>query len=163
MDISSETKLPKTLHGLLRVAVGDCIQLERNPRYRFNMGDWHVPMLREAGDIKRCEICMAGAVMANTLHTSPEEYEEPDSFYNTGSHIYRRDLCAAFFAIDQLRKGYVSSAYETLYGKSPLTEIKNALLPISVLIKKAYVEANCTRAPYKVYMDAVEMLQEIGI
>lgn len=64
--------LPNTLSGLLELAVQDAQKCEALPElYRLDMGQWHTP---EAGV---CVICMAGAVIAQTLGVS-HDADAPD-------------------------------------------------------------------------------------
>ena len=60
-----ETFLPKKLWKLLALGVYDMKEIMKNPDYEFYMHEWHEPVKVEGRDI--CKVCMAGAVLANTL------------------------------------------------------------------------------------------------
>lgn len=65
--------LPDKISELIRVALYDLEQCERDDRYRIEMMDWHVP--DEVGvEDPVCEVCLAGAVMAKRLGISPHFY-----------------------------------------------------------------------------------------
>lgn len=93
--------LPDLPSALIRFALADLALVEADPRYFVEMGDWHYP---SAGT---CEVCLAGAVMAKSLGTSPDtphhpfDFEDPLAnklralnFFHTG------DLQAAFLVLD---------------------------------------------------------------
>src|SRR6187431_2046651 len=60
--------LPNKLSDLLELAVRDAQACEADPRYRLDMSAWHVP-----DGVGPCRVCMAGAVMAQTIHLAPSE------------------------------------------------------------------------------------------
>ena len=66
--------LPDQPSELLKLALNDLIQVENDPRYDINMGEWHYP--RETA----CSVCLAGAVMAGTLDADPGEELSPEDF-----------------------------------------------------------------------------------
>jgi hypothetical protein len=58
-------QLPDKPSELIRLAVKDMQLCEADPRYKLDMRSWHRPV--EGA----CHVCMAGAVMAQTLTLSP--------------------------------------------------------------------------------------------
>ena len=56
-------KLPDKLSDLFTVALDDLERCIADPRYEINMRDW----ISLNTSTKKCEVCMAGAVMAKTL------------------------------------------------------------------------------------------------
>jgi len=65
--------LPDKIGDLIRIAVKDLTLCEANPTYMINMDEWHTPNT----DASRCCVCLAGAVMAQTLKLNPqEEYKD---------------------------------------------------------------------------------------
>ena len=57
-------ELPNTLHGLLTVALDDLEKVMKDDRYSIYMGFWHSPITEENN---KCNVCLAGCVMAKTL------------------------------------------------------------------------------------------------
>lgn len=87
------TTLPDKPSELIRVALVDLEKCEADPRYLINMGSWHSPTCdtddcescardRKAANKPngRCYVCLAGAVMAQSLDTSPRKAGYPGSF-----------------------------------------------------------------------------------
>ncbi len=68
-------KLPNKPSELLEVAMHDLSLVERSSKYKVDMWSWHKPT--GAG---YCEVCMAGAVMAKTLHVDSKVYKTASSF-----------------------------------------------------------------------------------
>lgn len=67
------TTLPDKLSDLLVVALADLKTCEEDDKYRINMTKWHKPTLSG----HHCEVCLAGAVMAQTLRTPLTKWQEP--------------------------------------------------------------------------------------
>lgn len=107
----------KTLHKLLAVACNDFDAVLRDKRYAVNMGTWHQPYRTTfdfcsgehipAGD-NRCQVCLAGAVIAKSLGQSPSDEIEFCAI--------EMDVQARLAALDSLRKGDVVNAVYSLYG-----------------------------------------------
>lgn len=53
--------LPTKPSALIRTALADLAKCEADPRYSIDMGKWHVP------NGSHCAVCLAGAVMAQSL------------------------------------------------------------------------------------------------
>lgn len=62
--MSRKTRPPKTLSGLIRLAVNDARKLDRDAYWPV-CNTWHEPSGRQSGAV--CRICLAGAVIAGTL------------------------------------------------------------------------------------------------
>src|SRR5688572_25256587 len=97
----------KKLHELLTIAVDDCMKLESDLDVVFDFsGTWHEP--RDPIGFG-CVVCMAGAVMDQTLGVDRSEIVDPgDCGVNK----------SALFAINNLRHGFVRAAAELVYGRS---------------------------------------------
>jgi hypothetical protein len=93
-------KLPKTPSKLLRIALTDLMAVEKSKKYRIDMGMWHHGAV-EGG--QKCEVCMAGAVMAKTLKVPDDEWRDPGDFNSS-------DITKKLFAINLLRVGNISEA-----------------------------------------------------
>lgn len=59
------TKLPEKASDMIRLALKDLEAVEKSSDYRINMVEWHRPMESQRG--VECHVCMAGAVMAQTM------------------------------------------------------------------------------------------------
>ena len=86
------------LHELLNLALDDLEKCEKDPDYLIDMGEWHFPY---GG---KCFVCLAGAMMAKSLGTSPHYDGSPEDFEN----------CSELQALDCLRCGDVEQAYYVL-------------------------------------------------
>ena len=171
MIISKDLKLPDTLHGILRLAVGDSITTERDLSYRFHMSDWHVPahISERSFGVKHsplveCEVCMAGAIMAQTLEVPNSVMQEPSDFRSRygGETYLRGDIWDRLNAVNDMRVGNICTAYQYVYANRPYCALEKQLMEISKLIYTDF-DHRLGRAKYRTYMDAVEMLQEIGV
>jgi hypothetical protein len=98
------SRLPDTPSELLTVALADLAAVERDPRYRINMGSWHVP--EEDGT---CSVCLAGAVMARTLDMNPLKPLGP-----CDAGVLEESLENKLQALDELRNGDLREALELL-------------------------------------------------
>lgn len=85
--------LPEKLSALIRVAVADLEKVESDRQYKVKMSSWHCPV---AG---RCEVCLAGAVMAMSLGAPVGASCLPNGF---------EDEDRGLRALDYVRQGYVS-------------------------------------------------------
>ena len=103
--------LPDRPSALLALALADLQRVEKDPLYTVDMSNWHQPV-RVPGVPMTCEVCMAGAVLAKTLHLDREDVVR----FNP-HHEDDEGLCALGFksyAIDELRQGRVERALELL-------------------------------------------------
>jgi hypothetical protein len=110
-------KLPDKLSELIRLALRDLAAVEANPTYKVSMCDsWHEP------HGKVCHVCLAGAVMAKTLATSPREDKVPYEYPDT--HTVSRLL-----ALDYVRVGNVDFALVKLKLGIPETLTTSRIIP----------------------------------
>lgn len=74
--------LPNKLSQLILVALKDLELCEKDPNYRVNMHTWHGPAndMQLFGDAPYCVVCLAGAVMAQSLEAPKENVFVPDDF-----------------------------------------------------------------------------------
>lgn len=109
-------KLPRQPSKLIRLALADFDVVRKDKRYKIDMAVWHSSC--RYGDSDRCSVCLAGAVMANSLKVDISYLRSPNDFdKNT-----RNAICA----LNRLRAGLVWDAlsylgYRTV--KSGLPEI----------------------------------------
>lgn len=142
-----DTKLPDKLSDLLELALNDCQIVFTSGRYIENMEYWHHPK----GD--RCAVCMAGAVMANTLRVPIEESVDP-------THM-ESDTLERLLAINDMRTGEMFNAYERLNGRFPTPEDHYVLSEVKERIRREAV--NAFRADWSVYREVVETLRKAGL
>jgi hypothetical protein len=98
-EIKPAIKLPDKPSELIRVAINDLIMVEKSPKYTVDMGDWHEPVYMGSPDSIRCNVCLAGSVIACTLQADPSEEMYPSSFDN--------DTEAKLEALNEFRVGSV--------------------------------------------------------
>lgn len=95
-------RLPNKLSALLKIALTDLEAIEKSARYKVQMGSWHYP-----GDDGKCEVCLAGAVMAKRGGADRRLSLEPESFYDEKTACKLR-------AIDSLRGGNLRYAFSLM-------------------------------------------------
>lgn len=88
-------RLPNTPSKLIRIAIADLADVERDPKYRVKMGLWHKP---EGGV---CTVCLAGAVMAKTLRVGPASEMIPSRLLKDEEH--------KLLALDSFRAGNIET------------------------------------------------------
>ena len=67
--MSKRNRPPKRLSDLVELAVNDARRLDRSV-YEPRAAVWHTP---DVEDPTKCKVCLAGAVIAGTLHRLPSE------------------------------------------------------------------------------------------
>lgn len=68
--IPKNLKLPGVPSALIRVALDDLIRIEKDARYKVNMGHWHQPLEQDEfrhPPVKKCEVCFGGVVIAGRI------------------------------------------------------------------------------------------------
>ena len=99
------SKLPDKPSELIRVALADLAKCEADPTYEIDMNVWHKGA---AIPTDTCLVCLAGAVMANSLRVAPTASVIPPAGGFESGDI------GALFAIDSLRAGNVLAAVANL-------------------------------------------------
>ena len=107
MRASGLSGVPSTL---IRQAVRDMDACRGDPGYRLEMGTWHKP--GQAGE--PCGVCLAGAVMAQTLEAPRGEMRGPGQ--------YPEPIRRKMDALDLVRQGRVMAALHQL-GRSLPDEV----------------------------------------
>lgn len=98
--------LPRVPSQLIRLALKDLAKCEKSPLYEVDMSGWHIP-IPPNGTRAMCSVCLAGAVMAQSLQVPLLANEQPW----TPKHL---DNFNQLMALDSLRKGRVSTALRIL-------------------------------------------------
>jgi hypothetical protein len=104
----------KNISGLIRIALADLIECEKDPRYRIDMDDWHVPN-------SHCAVCLAGAVMAKTIKlpisqtvTFFDYHDNNDHRIDTLDQVFSPLLAQQFVFLDSIRLGTAREAWDSL-------------------------------------------------
>lgn len=75
--------LPDKPSELIRVALADLKKCEEDKKYRIDMSEWHAPThvrcAKENLDEYYCTVCLAGAVMGQTLEVPVDRYASSTS------------------------------------------------------------------------------------
>lgn len=94
----------RKLSDLMEVAIKDLRLVERQKKtYRIWMGDWHEP--KSDG---KCAVCLAGSVMAKTMHIPSEVYAVP------GCAILSQGDSERLKAVNESRTGSIYSALSSM-------------------------------------------------
>jgi hypothetical protein len=94
-----QIKLPSIPSELIRLAIADLEKIEKNPKYAIYMGDWHAVDSYTG----KCEVCLAGSVMACTLGVSPNIDSDACEFGD--------DVSAKLYALNDFRTGQIGAAF----------------------------------------------------
>lgn len=106
--IKAPNKLPEKLSELIEVALADLIKCERSAKYEIDMTVYHI----KPGVIrKQCCVCFAGGVMAQSLGADPKNSIDIWDYPPLTTWKLR--------ALDDIRKGHVTTALNSLDGDSP--------------------------------------------
>ena len=93
-------KLPDKPSELLRLALEDEEKCHNSPDYIVDMEIWHRPL---SG---KCTVCLAGAVMAQTLESNKTMMLSPAKF--------DQDTYSKLHALDYFRSGYIDDGLNCL-------------------------------------------------
>lgn len=158
-------ELPNRVSELIQLAVKDAKAIERSKTAILNMRIWQVVSLTKNN---KCEVCMAGAVMRQTLKLQNkidkrrlrDEYDKrfvslhPDDANDLDTQIKLR-------LIDNIRRGHLRSAIAALSGHKSLGEMDIKLIDqLEVLLKK---RLNGGTAPWGVYLKVARELKKVGL
>jgi hypothetical protein len=105
--------LPDKPSGLLRRALEDLERCRQDPRYEIDMGVWHLSFAPGV-----CTVCLAGAVMAQTLEIPPDNKVVPYDLVLQ----YGREwevVVMKLRALNQFRIGYVGDGFQLMGLKLP--------------------------------------------
>ena len=110
----SNAALPQTMAGLLEVAINDARKLDRSIYLPFH-NEWHNP---NAGSFF-CEICLAGSVIAGSLKIAPN--------LAVSSLAFDKRTEELLDALDNMRYGHWSKAFDLIYNRIPSLQIRDYL------------------------------------
>lgn len=105
----TETTKPSQL---IHLALKDLTKVEKSKKYVVNMARWHLPQTKwlKNGPVPtgKCEVCLAGAVMAKSLNSPADE--------NFGPSDFGRVLSGKLQSLNMFRTGYVREGVEAFFG-----------------------------------------------
>jgi hypothetical protein len=111
-------ELPDELSELLKISLSDIEKCMDSPKYSINMDVWfNYNSERHA----ECEVCMAGAVMAQTL--SDHENMSVDRMGIVEPHQLGPSFDGKLSSINSIREGSLRDAFEELYPEELIYEI----------------------------------------
>ena len=95
------------LSDILEIAITDLHKIAGNAAYDINMGRWHSGGKMATRDYQgdKCEVCLAGAVMANSFSIAYERSAEPYNFGEEKKKLY---------AVNDARRGFITDALRFL-------------------------------------------------
>ena len=112
-DTQAQTRPPEKLSDLIRLAVKDARRMNPDEywpdagifhqRFEVNTEDWNTEHYGPPPPPNACHACVAGAVIAGTLKTSPDEPRSPMSF--------EKGWSGSLYALDRIRCGDYDTAY----------------------------------------------------
>lgn len=114
--VSEPFPLPCALSELLHTAIADARSLSPDT-YVPCSSQWHF-----ASTLGTCQVCLAGSLIAGSLNNSPRFNAEPDMFSDDTDDKLR--------AVDAMRQGEWTEAYDYLYGEEPSAETRVLLLTL---------------------------------
>lgn len=145
--------LPTKLSDLLELAVKDSTTVLRKKNFKEDQGAWYCKSGRT------CYVCMAGAIMANTLKLAPAKsiFDMPDGYNNDAR---------ALNSVNAMREGRFTVAYELANNCFVPTGLSDSqyvtLKEVSWLVSSNFSESR-GRAPWATYRKAVKILREAGL
>ncbi len=110
------SKLPDKPSTLIRLALDDLKKCEASDDYVIDMADWHVPF-----GSGRCEVCLAGAVMAQSLGVGISRDTTPGSM---GEGLDRK-----LSSLEEFRQGYIHSGLRKM-GIEPPEDLYDEDVPM---------------------------------
>jgi len=116
-ELKKEVKLDRVdrLHVLLRIALDDLQECEKDPKYEVSMGDWVRTRIHPHGDT--CAVCLAGAVLARR-----------HGWQATAGHRCAQSPPRWAHALDCLRAGQLDAAAHNMPSWSPYLQTDSGRL-----------------------------------
>ncbi len=108
----TESILPDKPSALIRVALADLRAVEAHADYEVDMDVWHVDLPYPHDGGPQCCVCLAGAVMAQSLKANMLKDFTPDDFPND---------CEKLYALEFFRQGYVDEGLNEMGLETPVS------------------------------------------
>ena len=148
-----DKKLPYYPSELLKLALDDIAVVKKNKIYHINTSVWHT------ANVNTCSVCLAGAVLANTLKAS----SLVSLTHNSLRHRYiggenGRDNYSKMLIIELLRRLNLSHVYIkykelTLEDIEVIEEVKDVIYKKVLLLKDFIWKDVCKFKDFKVSHD----------
>ena len=106
--MNTNQHLPTTPSELIRAALADLHACEHDDLYVVDMEEWHTPVYDYDGE--GCAVCLAGAVMAQTLGAPREQAISTHDLAGYGSSVED-----GLRALDCFRRGLLKYGLEWLH------------------------------------------------
>lgn len=160
-------KLPDTMHELLALALDDLEKCTEDPEhYDLDMDEWHNPSEARGGP---CRVCMAGAIMAQTLQVSHLEYCSP--YDVCGPFEDHNSVTDKLFAINDMRTQDWGYAWRRVNGRvdpsepvrRDLKEAVDKLHRLRLEEDPRYTSADETARWVAGWREAVKILKEYNL
>jgi hypothetical protein len=120
--IETISKLPDKPSELVDVALRDIEACMQDPHYSWAPQSWHRP----TGTGATCLVCLAGAVMSQTLQVPLDVRCDPSSFHAPG-------VADKLLALDALRTGRLAT-FLVMLGVKPEESVTIAEEPMRALV-----------------------------
>lgn len=162
-------KLPEKDSDLLDLAVTDAIRASKKKGYRLDMGMWVVKERLSSGPNKGkavCKVCMAGAVMTQTLGVrTTKDCKEFAPYGTVFEHQLRRinGMRMGCFGGYTLPGTPARAAQDEAGGYTLLGTPARAAHDEAGALVLAHYNENTGRAPWRVYRKAAAILREAGL
>jgi len=106
--LTASQPLPGKPSALIRVALRDLEACEKGSRYEIDMDAWHLQDSSGFFCDTRCHVCLAGAVMSQTLQVAMNQHLYPSEF--------DEDTADKLIALDSFRVGDVTTGLDRMSG-----------------------------------------------
>ena len=117
--------LPNTPSELLSLALDDLEKCEQDTLYGVLMDAWHEPVFDEDHEFQRCDVCLAGAVMAKTLDVDPEDHVPAVCEYDWSPLVATDSVIAdKLTSIEYFRQGLVRKGVDEFFVCDETPEFK---------------------------------------
>jgi hypothetical protein len=147
-------RLSNKLSGMLRAAVADMESIKADPRYRLNMWNWHMPFAKG----KKCEVCMAGAVLALRGKAPIDEHINVGALDDSVTPLTQQKM----LAINWMRSGAFYAAFREINDTEPTGNQNDALQLASRAVRAAYDASRGVATP-AAYIEAADILAEADL
>ncbi len=105
VGLVAPVRLPEKISDLINMAIDDIEAIEKMENYVIDMGTWHETTKFDDG-VEKCAVCMAGAVMVNTLKANYDQTIFPLSYAGNDPYTAQRLMALNSFRIGDLEGGW---------------------------------------------------------
>ena len=111
MNMEKAQHLPTTPSALIRAALADLRAIEADDGYVVDMSRWHWPTMDDRGQTV-CQVCLAGAVMAQTLDVPHDLRIYNDDLAGYGCSVENKMNALDFFRLGEIEEGLDMLGYD---------------------------------------------------